>query len=119
MEGAASPKGLRGTADDPSVKTLLHSWWPLRIKRVALAAAVVALLGIFAFAATREATTTGRAPSPTLSRPETVSQRPAFTRTEEAYIQALWPIHGEVERSAVHMSLGKIFIKSMRCGRRI
>jgi len=26
----------------------------------------------------------------------------------EAYIQALWPIHGDVERSAVRVSLGKI-----------
>src|SRR5438309_11880684 len=109
-EGAASSKGLPGTFG-LSIKTLLHMRRPLGVKGVALTVAVVALLGILAFAANREAIITGRAPSPALSRPETVSQRPAFTRAEEAYIQALWPIHGEVERSAVRMSLGKIFYK--------
>jgi hypothetical protein len=38
--------------------------------------------------------------------------RPPLTRAEEAYIQALWPIHGNVERSAVRMSLGQIFYKT-------
>ena len=110
-DGAASPKGLPGTTHGPSIKTLLHLRRPLGVKGTALTVAIVALLGILAFAADREAIMPGRAPSPTLSRPETVSPRPAFTRAEEAYIQALWPIHGEVERSAVRMSLGKIFYK--------
>ena len=110
-EGAASPKGLSGTGDGPSIKILLHLRRPLGVKGAALAVVVVVLLGIVAFAATREATVTGRAPGVPPSRPEAVSQRPAFTRAEEAYIQALWPIHGEVERSAVRMSLGKIFYK--------
>ena len=110
-EGAASPKRLPGTSDGPSIKTLLQLQRSLGVKGTALTVAVVALLGILAFAANREAIITGRAPSFAPSRPETVSQRPAFTRTEEAYIQALWPIHGEVERSAVRMSLGKIFYK--------
>jgi hypothetical protein len=52
-----------------------------------------------------------------LSPPETISQRPAFTRAEEAYIQALWPIHGEVERSAVRVSLGKISYKINEMGK--
>jgi len=43
--------------------------------------------------------------------------KPAFTRAEEAYIQALWPIHGDVERSAVRMSLGKIFYKINELGK--
>jgi hypothetical protein len=38
--------------------------------------------------------------------------RPPLTGAEEAYIQALWPIHGSVERSAVRMSLGQIFYKT-------
>ena len=79
-EGAASPKGLSGTGDGPSIKILLHLRRPLGVKSTALAAAVVALLGIVAFAATREATVTGRAPSTALSRPESTPQRPAFTR---------------------------------------
>ena len=43
--------------------------------------------------------------------------KPAFTRAEEAYIQALWPIHGEVERSTVRVSLGKIFYKTNEMGK--
>jgi hypothetical protein len=70
-----------------------------------------------AFAANREATMTGHAPSAALSRPETAPQRPAVSRAEEAYIQALWPIHAEVERSAVRVSLGNIFYKINEMGK--
>src|SRR5689334_4099003 len=112
MEGAASAKELARTGDRPSVKAFVRASWSFGIKRAALAAAVVALLGILAFAAIREATITSRAPSSALSQPaSTAPQRPAFTRAEEVYIQALWPIHGDVERSAVRVSLGNIFYK--------
>jgi hypothetical protein len=77
-----------------------------------IAVAVMALLAVVAFGVTREATTTGAAPSSALSRPAATPPKPAFTRAEEAYIQALWPIHGEVERSTLRMSLGKIFYKT-------
>jgi hypothetical protein len=63
-----------------------------------------ALPGILAFAVIREATTTVRGPIPAVSRPASTPQKPAFTRAEEAYIQALWPIHGEVEPSTVRVS---------------
>jgi hypothetical protein len=116
-EGAASPKGLSGTGDGPSNKILLHLRRPFGVKGTALAATVVALLGIVAFAATREATRTGQAPSTALVRPESTPQRLAFTRAEEAYIQALWPIHGEVEKSAVRVSLGNIFYKINEMGK--
>jgi len=66
---------------------------------------------------TREATTTVRGPIPAVSQPASTPQRPAFTRAEEAYIQALWPIHGEVERSTVRLSLGKIFYKTNEMGK--
>lgn len=117
-EGAASPRRLPGTGDGPSVKTFLHLQRPLGVKGAALTVAVVALLGILAFAATREATLTGRAPTAALSRPaSTTPERPAFTRAEEAYIQAMWPIHGDVERSAVRVSLGNIFYKINELGK--
>ena len=32
--------------------------------------------------------------------------RPALTAAEEKYIRELWPIHGDVERSTLRMSLG-------------
>jgi hypothetical protein len=35
--------------------------------------------------------------------------RPALGADEERYIRALWPIHGDVERSTMRMSLGQIF----------
>ena len=115
-KGAISPEGLRGTGDGPSVKMLSHLGWPLGVKGTALAATVVALLGIVAFGVIREATTTVRAPGAAVSRP-TAPPKPAWTRAEEAYIQALWPIHGEVERNAVRLSLGRIFYKANEIGK--
>ena len=35
--------------------------------------------------------------------------RPALTAEEERYMRALWPIHGDVQRSTMRMSLGQIF----------
>jgi hypothetical protein len=85
------------------------SWWRLGGRRRPLAAAVLVLLGIAAFAVIREAALTGRGAPPVRSRPASASPRPAFTPAEEAYIRALWPIHGDVERSTVRLSLGQIF----------
>ena len=115
-KGAISPEGLRGTGDGPSVKMLSHPRWPLGVRGTALAAAVVALSGIVAFGVIREATTTVRAPGAAVSRPA-APPKPAWTRAEEAYIQALWPIHGEVERNAVRLSLGRIFYKADEIGK--
>src|ERR1700719_221429 len=116
-KGAASSEVLRRTGDGPSVGFVSPRSWPLGVKGTALAATVLALLAVVAFAVTREANTTGRTPSPALSNPAAPPPKPAFTRAEEAYIQALWPIHGEVERSAVRMSLGKIFYKINEIGK--
>jgi hypothetical protein len=109
-KGAASPEGLRGIGDGLAGKMISRARWPFSVEGGVFAVAVLVLLGILAFAATREVTTTGPTPSPSLSQPA-AAPKPAFTRAEEAYIQALWPIHGEVERSTVRMSLGKIFYK--------
>src|SRR5919197_737105 len=43
---------------------------------------------------------------------------PPPRRAEEAYIRALWPIHGDVERSTVRMSLGQILYKTNDLGRK-
>jgi len=86
--------------------------WPPTLKTAGLAAIALLLLGIVAFGVIREAATTGRAPVAAVSRPAATPSRPAWTRAEEAYIQALWPIHGEVERSTVRLSLGKILYKT-------
>ena len=85
--------------------------WLPRAKRGVVAAAVLALLAIVAYAVIREATTTARGVTPPQARPVSKPPRPAFTPAEEAYIRALWPIHGDVERSTVRLSLGQIFYK--------
>ena len=114
-----SPEGLHGIGTGAATKLLFGQRRLLGLKGILLVGIVLALLGVVAFAVNREATTTGRVPSLASSRPNPVPtpQRPAFTRAEEAYIQALWPIHGEVERSAVRVSLGKIFYKINELGR--
>jgi hypothetical protein len=115
--GAASPKGWLATGEGPSVRTLLRPRWPLGVRGIALAATVLALLGVVAFAVTHEATMTGRTLGPTLSRPAARPPKPPFTRAEEAYIQALWLVHAEVERSTVRVSLGKILYKTGELGK--
>jgi hypothetical protein len=114
---AAFLKGLHGTGDGSSVRITSPPQWPLSVRGTALAATILALLGVVAFGVSREATMTGRPASPTLSRPAATPPKPAFTRSEEAYIQALWPIHGGVERGAIRMSLGKIFYKTNDLGK--
>jgi hypothetical protein len=109
-------KELHGTRDGPSARIIFPLQWPLGVRGTALAATILALVGVVAFGISREATTTARPPSPALSRPA-IPPKPAFTRSEEAYIQALWPIHGDVERSAIRMSLGKIFYKTNDLGK--
>jgi hypothetical protein len=42
--------------------------------------------------------------------------RPALTDEEERYIRALWPIHGDVERSTMRLSLGQIFYTTKDLG---
>jgi hypothetical protein len=108
---AASPGLPRETGGELPGRTAPRGWQKFAIRGSLVAAAILASVGILAFAVSREATTTARMAPPELARPAPAPQRPAFTRAEEAYIQALWPVHGEVERSAVRMSLGKIFYK--------
>lgn len=116
-KGVAFLKGLYGTRDGPPAKILSLPPWPLGVRNTALAATVLALLGVVAFGVSREATTTARSPSPAISHPAATPPKPAFTRGEEAYIQALWPIHGDIERSAMRMSLGKIFYTTNDLGK--
>ena len=42
--------------------------------------------------------------------------RPALTAEEERYIRELWPIHGDVQRSTLRMSLGQIFYSNKDLG---
>jgi len=86
----------------------------LRPKMLILGAVLVSLAGILVFAASREATRTS--PS-TTTQPSARPPRAALTPEEERYIRELWPIHGDVQRSTVQMSLGQIFYKTQDLGR--
>jgi hypothetical protein len=109
-KAAVSAEGLRDSGGARAIRRLSYGRWPLGLKRSLLALAILSLLGILSFTAIREATTTSREPV-AAGRAVAAPPKPAFTRAEETYIQALWPIHGDVERSAVRLSLGKIFYK--------
>lgn len=79
---------------------------------------LVFLAGVVTVAAVLEM----RASRAVMSEPQTRAAaprpRPPLTRAEEAYVRALWPIHGDVERSTVRMSLGQIFYKTNDLGRK-
>jgi len=83
-------------------------------KLLILVATVVGLLGLLTFAIDRGAT--GTSPL-TTAKPPAQPPRPALTAAEEEYIRELWPIHGDVERSAMRMALGQIFYKTEDLGR--
>ncbi len=117
MEYKAFPRGSGTIGDDLAVKPATRAWWPFSVKNSVVAVAVMALLAIVAFGVTHEAATTARAPDPAQSRAATTPPKPALTRAEEAYILALWPIHGEVERTSMRMSLGNIFYTTHDLGK--
>ena len=88
---------------------LLHR--TLMVSAAVLASAVV---GLLAFGIHREAAIT---PSPTAAQAPAQPSRPALTSAEERYIHQLWPIHGDVQRSTMRMTLGQIFYKTQDLGR--
>jgi len=81
------------------------------LRQSALVVVVLLLLSIAGLALFREMSPTGPVAARDLPRPAK-PPKPAFTPAEEAYIQALWPIHGDVERSTARMTLGQIFYKT-------
>jgi hypothetical protein len=86
----------------------------LRPKPLIFGAALASLVGLVAFAMIREA---GIGPSPTTAQRTAEPRRPSLTPAEEQYIRDLWPIHGEVERSTMRMSLGQILYKTQDLSR--
>ena len=86
----------------------------LRPKWLILAAGLAAIAALAAFAINREG-----APATSPAAVERVAEppRPPLTAAEEQYIRALWPIHGDVQRSTVRMSLGQIFYLTQDLGR--
>jgi hypothetical protein len=78
--------------------------------RVLLFSGVLALLsGVVGFAISRESGSSTSAP--VVQRPALPTPRPALARSEQQYVEALWPIHSSVERAAVRVALGTSFYK--------
>ncbi len=71
----------------------------------------LSLLALVAVAAVRESAPTG---APTAPRPVVATPRPALSAAEEAYAQALWPIHNEVKAGALKMTMSGIQYKTQR-----
>lgn len=82
-----------------------------RLKTLILGAALV---GLAIFAMNREA---GTGPASMSVQKMAEPRRPALSAAEERYIRELWPIHGDVERSTMRMSLGQIFYKTQGLSR--
>ncbi len=89
-----------------------------------LGVVLFALAGVLLFAGGRDVASIAavsremtRPAAPNTSQPSRPPTRPALTPAEERYIRELWPIHGDVERSTMRMSLGQIFYKTQDLGR--
>lgn len=80
---------------------------------VALAALAIGALVVFKPGTLRGLTDSGA--TATAAAPAKPA-RPALTADEERYIRALWPIHGDVQRSTMRMSLGQIFYTTKDLG---
>ena len=86
---------------------LLQLW--MTPKMAILGLVVLGLVGVLTFATSREVIRTA---TPVTATPPARPTRPALSPVEEAFIQALWPIHGEVQRSLLRTSLGQILYKT-------
>ncbi len=78
-----------------------------RPKMLILGVVFLGLVGILSFAVSRELTSS----SQPAARPSLRPPRPPLSPAEEQYMRALWPVHGDVERNVMRMSLGQIFYK--------
>src|ERR1700712_4206567 len=116
-KGTTSSGGVRAVSHGLARQPGYRAHWPLTGKSTIAAICALALVAIVAFGLTREATTTDRASSSVVSPAVAIAPKQAFTRPEEEDIQALWPIHGEIERTVARVSLGKILYKTNDLGK--
>jgi hypothetical protein len=106
QKSAASSQGWRLAGGDIAGKPSSYAKWrPSGGKIAAAAIGATVLLAVVVFGVTRQAVPNAGP----IARSPTNPPRLAYTRAEESYIQALWPIHGDVERTTLRVSLGKIF----------
>src|SRR5712692_1385725 len=79
------------------------------LKLAMLSVVLVGLGAIIGFSISRESTSSATA---TGAQPLRVASRPALSADEQAYVEALWPIHTQLEVAAERVALGTIFYKS-------
>ena len=78
-----------------------------------LGCVAIAVIGVCSFAVSRAVSRTATPAVTTANiKPAARPPRPALTPAEEAYMRAMWPIHGDVERSLMRASLGQILYKT-------
>jgi hypothetical protein len=80
------------------------------LKLALLSVVLVGLGTIIGFSISRETARPTAAPSG--AQPLRVASRPALKPDEQAYVEALWPIHTQLEVAAERVALGTIFYKS-------
>jgi hypothetical protein len=80
------------------------------LKLAMLSVVLVSLGAIIGFSISRE--TVSPAGAPIGAQPLRLATRPALSPDEQAYVEALWPIHTQLEVAAERVALGTIFYKS-------
>jgi hypothetical protein len=83
-----------------------------RLKLVLLGLVLLGLGGILGFSLSREVAGPADGGRGAAGGPPRIAQRPALSADEQAYVEALWPIHTEVEVAAERVGLGAIFYKT-------
>src|SRR5438552_17718118 len=79
---------------------------PSRARIVLSAVGLIFLAGVVTVAAVLEMSASRAVMSEPQKRLAAPEPRPPVTRAEAAHLRALWPIHGDVERSPVRIGLG-------------
>jgi len=105
--------GRSRASPDHDAARVPHGMFAGPVMPVMIALATVATAAIFLF---KPGDTRAPRDGATNVAASTKPTRPALTADEERYIRALWPIHGEVERSTMRMSLGQIFYTTKDLG---
>jgi hypothetical protein len=82
------------------------------LKLAVLGVVVLGLGVIIGLSVSRELANPTASTRGNAAAPARVAQRPALADNELAYVEALWPIHTEVEVAAERVALGAIFYKT-------
>jgi hypothetical protein len=82
------------------------------LKLLLLSVVLVGLGGVIGFSVSRELAGVSETAGSSAADGSRNPPRPAFTADEQAYVDALWPIHTEVEVAAERVALGTILYKT-------